>query len=813
MINNYKEITNKYLKANRKRTLLTLIGIVLSVALIASVGFFLIGMQENQIQNAKYNYGAWHLAYSKVDNKLIAKVGSNPKVLNYGLYQTGKCIKVNNNLSVRNVHVSDDGFKLLPYKLKEGRFPQKTNEVIMEKWFISKIKFGAKPGDTVKVLGKKYKLVGIINDSYMNQEEGLGELIERKSSFSDLNTSNLKTILLVNFEVNKEIHSNITEFETLASKKTVQENTNLLMTQGEGLPKPIVIALGIIIGIVTISTIAVIYNSFQISVVERVKQFGLLRAVGATPKQIRRIVLREATFLALIGIPIGVLGGITAIYLISAVFKIIGGGAVPFMISISPTVIVITILVGLFSIYASAFLPAFFAGKISPLVAISSRNSITKESIKRRKNLIVYNVFGFEGSLASKNIKRSKKRYRTTVFSIVISVMLLIIFKSFLDMALNVYGEVNETSEIHFRVENIDGNNRNIVDKINKIPEIKASYEGYNYYGVNAIIDKDMELSSISNIKGIYKSAGNNNNKVLIDSTFTVYDENELEVAKQYLKEGNIDEKTMNKENSVIVIGKNKLYNEAAKKNFYGRIADINAGDEITLKLPYKGTTSKVKVAAVLKKNPFAFEGSENGIKIITTKQVAEKLLKEKVEADDLHIKLKNTKLESSANEKLEKIISKGNNVKLINIIDANRQENSSILMMKILLYGFVIVVSLIGSVNIINTLTTNIILRRREFAALKCIGLTQRGLRKMIVLEGMLYGIIGSIYGSVLGTILSYVMYKQINGVREMAYSIPVNAILIASAGAIAIGYISVLVPLKRIKRENLIETVREDF
>ena len=133
--------------------------------------------------------------------------------------------------------------------------------------------------------------------------------------------------------------------------------------------------------------------------------------------------------------------------------------------------------------------------------------------------------------------------------------------------------------------------------------------------------------------------------------------------------------------------------------------------------------------------------------------------------------------------------------------------------MMKILLYGFVIVVSLIGSVNIINTLTTNIILRRREFATLKCIGLTQKGLRKMIVLEGMLYGTMGCIYGSILGSFLSYAIYNGINVVREQSYRLPITAIAIAAAGAMFIGYISVLAPLKRIKKENLIDTVREDF
>lgn len=122
--------------------------------------------------------------------------------------------------------------------------------------------------------------------------------------------------------------------------------------------------VSIIIGIVVIATIAVIYNSFQISVVERMKQFGLLRAVGTTPKQIRRIVLREATFILLIGIPIGLVCGVIAICGISFAYKLIGGQSVDFIkLTVSPMVLIISAVVGTVSVYLSALLPALYAGE------------------------------------------------------------------------------------------------------------------------------------------------------------------------------------------------------------------------------------------------------------------------------------------------------------------------------------------------------------------------------------------------------------------------------------------------------------------
>ena len=149
----------------------------------------------------------------------------------------------------------------------------------------------------------------------------------------------------------------------------------------------------------------------------------------------------------------------------------------------------------------------------------------------------------------------------------------------------------------------------------------------------------------------------------------------------------------------------------------------------------------------------------------------------------------------------------------VINNIDNNRKGKSGILMVKILLYGFVLVVSLIGSVNIVNTLTTNIILRKREFATLKSIGLTQKGLKKMIVLEGLLYGIAGSVYGCIVGTGISYLLFKSMKNFREFGWMVPWQAIAIATGASIIIGYLSVLSPLSRIKKSNLIESVREDF
>lgn len=825
MITSYKQLTGKYLKRNKKRTALTIIGIMLSVALISTIGLFFKGIQDTQIQDAKNSGGSFHLAFQKTDEKLNSKIINNPKVSRSGFYTISEGIKIGDKLFANIITATDKALELFPYNASVGRLPEKQNEVAMEKWVLSSIDKDAKVGSKVKVNNKEYSLVGVLGDNVSSQMNGNGLILSK-----DNNINKQDAALLVEISSKTNLKTAVEELKQLGDKDSVMENSYLLQMQGVGDESSgfggLYIALAIIIGIVVISTIAVIYNSFQISVVERIKQFGLLRAVGTTPRQIRKIVLREATILAIIAIPLGLMCGIIAIYGIGIAFKLIGVDSVmPMKISIYPMILFVSGAVGLVAIYLSALVPAFFAGRISPLNAISGRNSITKEKIKRRNNRVIQRIFGFEGALAAKNIKRNRKRYRITVFSIVISVVLFVTFKSFMDMSLNISSELNESKNIHFSIisggTNIDSK---IEDDIKSLKLVDNVYRVYNPYFFNMAISKNSKVKEIEDMKSIYKKTTLNGvEKTLIASSIAIYDKKSLEVSKKYLKSGNIDVEKLNNENGVILINKNRVFNQITEKSYFGPIADIKVGDEIDVQYDASKTGKfdkinrefvKVKVMAILEREPFNFRGDTEGLKIITTEEMGKKLIDSKdIKPTNLNIVLKDVKNEDAGKKAIEAAIKSNASFLVINNIDSNRKDKSSILMVQILLYGFVLVVSLIGSVNIINTLTTNIILRKKEFATLKSIGLTQKGLKKMIVLEGLLYGIVGAIYGCIIGCGISFLLYKSMGGFREFGWMVPWKAIGIAATASIVIGYISVLSPLSRIKKENLIEAVREDY
>lgn len=825
MIQSYKQLTVKYLKANKKRSILTIIGIVLSVALIASIGFFLKGIQAAEVTQYKNEYGSWHVEFRSLNSNLISKVRSNPKVEKSGLLQFKPDINLGKGVVLTPKIASDSALELLPYKIKMGRLPNNNNEVAVEKWASKYIKKDIKIGDTIKLDNKKYKLVGLLEDNEQSQLENKGIFLSKNNNLPISGST-----LLVQISSKTNLKNAVSELDSLADKKTVDNNSYVIDLEGGGsdsIAKSMFGVLAIIISIVVIATIAVIYNSFQISVVERLKQFGLLRAVGMTPKQLRKMVLREATILATIGIPIGLLLGIIAINAIKIAFKLIGADTVmPMEIAISPEVLLISTIIGIISVYFSALIPSFFAGRISPLVAINSRNFISKEKIKRSKNRFIGKIFGFEGGLAAKNIKRNKKRYRITVFSIVISVVLFVSFKAYMDMMLNLNGTQNESDKIHFSVvqnRGSDGNTNtdissNMIDAISKLDTVSKVTKQYGFYQFKEYIDKSKEIDQVKTYDGFYKTEKlNGEEKTMFEQgVVSIYDDNNMESSKKYLQAGNIDISKLNDENGVIVVNKDIVRDEKGNRKYSGPIANMKVGDYIELKstdsVNKDNIIKKVKVMAILKDEPYGTESFE-GIHLITTEKVVKNLTGlADIHPASINIELKDVKLEDKANNQIEEVIHDNPALSIQDIIDGNRKQKSTILMVEILVYGFVIVVSLISSVNIINTLTTNIILRKREFAALKAIGLTQKGLKKMIVLEGILYGIVGTIYGSIIATGLSYLMYSSMMRIQDFPWKIPWLAIAIAGGATIIIGYLSVLSPLRRINKENIIEIIRED-
>lgn len=843
----YKEITDRYLKHNRKRIALTILGIILSVALITAVGLFMNSVQNDYVEQTKRDEGSFYIQIPNVGNKGYDKLKNNPKVENIGIMEKWNQCSLKDSKSIEIDKIDSKVISLLPdsYKAVKGKLPDKEGEIALENWILNYIGTSPKVGDTISLKmadgsAKNFKLTGVLANQSSDQYSGTALGITYSKEFNMKNST-------VYLTVYKKADIRDTVNKMAKEYKGSILNTHLLDYTGNGdnkLTRQLYTVAGVIILIIVIATIAVIYNSFQISVVERMKQFGLLRAVGATPKQIKKVVLREASIMSVIGIPLGIISGTAALFIVGKIFSLLSNSAFSnIKIVIDYRTLIISAIVGIASIYISAMIPAKRAAKISPIQAISSGTSISKEKIRKNRGKFIKKFSNIEILMAFKNIKRNPKRFRTTVFSIVISIALFIFFTSFIGLMSKFQDTEVEDSKFQFMVSGIMDKNghsslrNDIVDKIKQNALTKNVEVSYGTYYSWTVFDNDKRDSYVNkydthtyhDLKAFGKDMSS------METFFDIYDDDKMNSIKSYIKSGTIDTDKMKSENGVVLV-KNSL-DRIKDKNYNGPLTDLKVGDTVYIdkNIVYGGVLGedfnsnssreinpktddkvKVKIAAVVDSAPYEFltNGSGGILKIIMTKDVMKNITESdtsKLPYKMLEINIKDKKYEDKYNDFLEPLCDT-NGLKYADTVREMKNYNDSLLEMRVLMYGFIAVISLIGVVNIVNTITTNLILRKKEIASLNAIGMTYKNIREMIVSEGAMYGIYGSFYGGIAGTVLSYLLYLSMNSIMTFKWSVPWKSIVIAASVSILVGLISVVKPLYTIKRQNIVEVIREE-
>ena len=596
-------------------------------------------------------------------------------------------------------------------------------------------------------------------------------------------------------EINKNI-SNSTGVEKNIS------NTDLLRYQGvlNDATLQVLYTIGtIVIVIIVISSVFVIRNSFSISVSEKNRQYGMLASVGATSKQIKKNVLFEGLSIGLIAIPLGILLGIVAImillqvvnYLLSDMF--VAGLNLEYSISIIP--IIASIIISLITIYLSCLIPAIRASKISPIESIRGNNDIKLKPRKIKTPKFIKKVFGIGGVIASKNLKRSKKKYRTTVISIVVSIFIFISLSSILTLGTKV--TTLYYTDFKFNMF-VSGGDKTIYEEIAKLDNV----DNYAYFYEKGL---DINFEKYSSEFGKQVLGDIENGGILL----AVYNN---EYFKQYIKELGISEENYKK--AAILIDDVILYN-ADNTRTVDRIYNIESGDEITIT-----DSSKEKSFVITKtttERPMGLENTyyDSGI-IVVSQDFLEEVFGEKVDEsyilDDLLIYSEEDEtLENTIND----LIKQNENYSELAVYNYNtavEQQKRIILVVAIFLYGFITVISLIGVTNIFNTITTNMILRSKEFAMLKSIGMTKKEFNRMIRLESIMYGLKALIIGIPLGILGSYFIYKAFALDTDFGYSLPIVPIIISIVFVFIIVGITMKYSLNKINKQNIIETIRKD-
>ena len=858
-MNLYTSLTLRYLKQNKRRTLVTIIGIILATALICGIGNICTSFMDYQMRDQIQSSGSFYATFTDIDKEKASVITKSSGVSEYGYKKNlGSVILDKKNSTSLDINVFDKNtINSFQITLKKGSYPKNESELIvtqdlLNKWnkkigdkitlnlgeliyddmgMISKLKNSQKT--TFKIVGtldkapynsKLFAITGFdINTVNKNEKFDVSICTKNPKDIYNTAISIGKNIGLVKEDNPKDESYNYNEQANLYFKD-IEYNEGLLRLLGASSYSNINITLLLIVGLVAslviIATIATIYNSFSIAISERKKQFAILNSIGATKSQIMKFVFLEGFLVSIVGIPIGLLSGTVAIDIVFKViktfFKTSMFGELDLRVVFSPIVLIISTLVILLTIFISAIIPAINAAKISPLEAIRNSSNLKVGKIKSSK--LVKKIFKTEGELAYKNLRRNKGKFRITLFSLVISIVIFISFNGFVDMFIEAnqinYGSITNDLTLYENNLLTKEEVQKTIDELKKINGLKdvAIDKGYN---LNVHVDeKNINKDLRESLKQSDYVDMDNSTYNFINSR--LYTPGDFSISNIKLSEGKFDRKTAKAENGVILV--RYSYQESLAKKGKVVLSNYKVGDTLNCTITSYDSDGKESEKEVKLKILAITD------EILTGNNQYPETSFGVVAYDDLIPSLGITDDESSSNlyyvatnrEKSTrdevKKVAEENNLSVMDSIDEAQKLEQTMNVMKIFVYGFIVVISLVSVTNIINTISTNINLRKREFAIIKSIGVTPQGFKKMIYMESILYGILSLLYGIPIGICMNVLMNKILEGVITVQTLIPYKAILICVVAIFIITFIASYIPLKKISKENIIDNIRQE-
>ena len=842
-------LTIKNLRLNKKRTIVTIIGIILSTALMVGIGLLFSSFQDLMIRDTIGYSGKYEAKYNDVD--LIKLNDIKNKNFTYFYEKPIGFSKIESSNEYKPymyiTSVNKEYFNEL--KLVDGSFPKNENEVVISNHVITNGGLNYKVGDIVTfkygsrnidgditlansefVDGEDltnegthtYKIVGIVDRSNFESYSASGY-----TAFTvDVNSDKGNVNLYVMFNKNKKI---IKQSEELAKELNyngdINYNSTLLALYGESTYGNVMSSMGgmmiIMLSLVSIGCIIVIYNSFAISVMERKKEFGLLSSIGATKRQLSHTVFFEAVVVGVIGIILGILGAYIGIGCVILIINNLISDMLEYKLHLvtNPLFIIIPVIFMIIVIGVSAFIPSRRASMVSPIEAIRQNDDIKINKKKIRTSKLALKLFGIEGEIALKNIKRNKKKYRVTIVSLFISIVLFISFSSYMNYTLNtassVMGEVPYDYQISYFGDN-PNNDKEALDKINEIVKSSDVKEYVSYSVSNLSIIGNYTYSD--EYLDFYKSAyGENGIKALNNLKYQsiyilVLDDNSY---NKYKKLIGLDK------DSVILLNRFKGVSYGNNKRVNYNIPVINNGN-INIKIcNFDDNDEDVDTTKYCNKNidnifvtNKSFDLIEEFSYMDDFKLIVNKKLYDSISDSSTHYTQFNIISDNTNNiDKLTKDLDKYSNVNYTNIKEAMKQANNLILVVKILMYGFISLVTLIGVTSVFNTISTSMALRKREFAVLRSIGLTNRGFNKILFFESLFFGMKSLIFAipvSIGITVLIH--YALADMVSISTIIIPWKYIIISIVSVFVIVLLTMMYSTSKIKKHNIIEQIREE-
>lgn len=932
-MNLMKTLTLKNLKLNRKRTIVTIVGIILATALLSALVTLVSSFQYSMIEYQKQKGGDFHVKFSNVKMSELSEFKNNRNIestfetMGMGFAKLDGC--KNEDKPYAYVMATDEaGFERGCFKLIEGRMAKNEDEIVIPRHLKTNGRIDIKVGDEITLdVGKRYdsntESVISENCAYEHEAETLTDTVTKhykvvgimerpgygmedysaagytfvtysdelaaidngtKSEASEADTTLTvysrytqkalrnkdavtADIIGVDEKLFEKANNSSVEMSAEESDRFLKEMENAkydIYMNGflisyecvfpiDGTFKALFTVATVVALIIILTSVYCIKNSFNISITEKIRQYGMLASVGATRRQIKSSVKTEAAMLGVVGIPVGTMSGILASLILVKVVNALSAGWLNFALSFHTSLpaLILAVILSIATIYFSATGSARRAAKVTPLEAIRNTKEIKIKSAKLKTPAIIGRIWGIGGVISYKNIKRNNKKYRTTVTSIVICSVTFIVISYFMSMAFSVVGMSYASADYNI---GINMSCKKDID-IEKFSKLLSGIEGAEDYLVGAGYDFDVSKPEYTKEYGEYcrqlyddsedvsqmflitvlddksydkyaSDAGIKNaaaGAILVNKcTFDVYNENSSKYVKKEM------ELYKYKAGDTIECGYN-VYDDAssddnAVEGGTESSTEDNSGyvDEETINNGVRKTVD-VTIAGVTDKVPIGYKGYSNTLLFMNQKGF-ESLWGDGKNGNEIkpgyasysaYVVAENAdeyqdtfEKETEGNPEYSQI-----SFYVSNMDKQMRDEKSLFTLLGVFAYGLIVVIALIGITNIINTLSTGMELRSREFATLRSIGMTDKQFVGMVRLESVFISVKALAIGVPLGILISYLLCVMMNRMDDaIIYEPPYKAIILCIVVVIMLIYAIMKLSMTKLRHNNIIETIKNE-
>ena len=947
-MNLMKTLTLKNLKLNRKRTIVTIVGIILATALLSALVTLVSSFQYSMIEYQKQKDGDFHVKFSNVKMSELSEFKNNRNIestfetMGMGFAKLDGC--KNEDKPYAYVMATDEaGFERGCFHLIEGRMAKNEDEIVIPRHLKTNGRIDIKVGDEITLdvgkrydsntesvieensayeheaetltgtVTKRYKVVGIMErpgykmedysaagytfvtysdelaaiDNGSKSEAGEADTtltVYSRYTQKALRNKDAVTADIIGVDEKLLAKANDSSVEMTAeesdrflkeienAKYDIDMNGYLISYECvfpvDGMFKALFTVAAVVALIIILTSVYCIKNSFNISITEKIRQYGMLSSVGATRRQIKSSVKTEAAMLGVVGIPVGTMSGILAALVLVKVVNALSAGWLNFALSFHTSLpaLILAVILSIATIYFSATGSARRAAKVTPLEAIRNTKEIKIKSAKLKTPAIIGRIWGIGGVISYKNIKRNNKKYRTTVTSIVICSVTFIVISYFMSMAFSMVGMSYASTDYNI---GINMSYKKDID-IEKLSKLVSGIEGVDDYLVGAGYDFDVDKPEYTKEYGEYcrqlyddsenvsqmflitvlddksydkyaSDAGIKNaatGAILVNKcAFDVYNENSSKYVKKEMelykyKAGdtikcgyNVYDDASSDENAVEGnTESNTDDNNAVEGDTESNVDDNNGYvDEETINNGVRKTVD-VTIAGVTDKVPIGYKGYSNTTLMFMNQKGFESLWADGKSGNELepgyasysaYVVAENAddyqdtfEKETEENPEYSQL-----HFYVSNLDKAMRDEKSLFTLLGVFAYGLIVVIALIGITNIINTLSTGMELRSREFATLRSIGMTDKQFAGMVRLESVFISVKALVIGVPLGILISYLLCVMMNRMDDaIIYEPPYKAIILCIVVVIMLIYAIMKLSMTKLRHNNIIETIKNE-